>query len=62
MLRYRSTVGEALPPEFADPGRTPRSDDRDVIEDAFLTRLAQARTKEIERGVCLVGPTATSWT
>lgn len=56
MLRYRSAVGEALPPEFADPGRTPRSDDRDVIEDAFLTRLAQARTKEIERGVCLVGP------
>lgn len=56
LLRYRSTVGEALPPEFADPARAPRSDDREVLEAAFLTRLAQARTKEIERGVCLVGP------
>jgi len=55
-LRYRASLGDALPPEFSDPMRAPEPDDRDVIEAAFLHALSQARGREIERGVCLVGP------
>ncbi|MFT4042442.1 MAG: DNA replication/repair protein RecF [Gordonia sp. (in: high G+C Gram-positive bacteria)] len=49
-LRYRAAAGPDIVPapgERADP---------DVIAEQLLTRLAQARTKEIERGVSLVGP------
>lgn len=55
-VRYRSSLGDALPPEFADPFRTPEPDDVDVLEAAFLHQLTQMRQREIERGVCLVGP------
>ncbi|MBH0123302.1 DNA replication/repair protein RecF [Rhodococcus sp. CX] len=56
LLRYRSSLGDALPPEFADPARRPEPGDRATIEAAFVAALAAARTREIERGVCLVGP------
>jgi len=56
LLRYRSSLGDALPPEFADPERRPEPGDRATIEAAFVAALAAARTREIERGVCLVGP------
>lgn len=55
-LRYRSSLGEVLPPEFDDPARVPESDDRELLETMFLHRLAEVRSREIERGVCLVGP------
>ncbi|MCK0091463.1 DNA replication/repair protein RecF [Rhodococcus sp. HNM0563] len=55
-LRYRSSLGDALPAEFADPARVPEHDDLGLIEGAFLQRLSAMRSKEIERGVCLVGP------
>ena len=55
-LRYRSSLGDALPDEFSDPARVPAPDDREFLETVFLHRLAEARNKEIERGVCLVGP------
>ncbi|WP_338887739.1 DNA replication/repair protein RecF [Rhodococcus sovatensis] len=55
-VRYRSSLGDALPPEFADAHRTPESDDVEVLEAAFLHQLMQMRQREIERGVCLVGP------
>ncbi|HET8993910.1 MULTISPECIES: DNA replication/repair protein RecF [unclassified Rhodococcus (in: high G+C Gram-positive bacteria)] len=55
-LRYRSSLGDALPAEFADPARIPGHDDLGLIEVAFLQRLSEMRSKEIERGVCLVGP------
>ncbi|QXF82099.1 DNA replication/repair protein RecF [Rhodococcus pyridinivorans] len=55
-LRYRSSLADALPPEFSDPARTPAPDDREFLETVFLHRLAEVRSKEIERGVCLVGP------
>lgn len=56
LLRYRSSLGDALPLEFADPARRPEPGDRETIETAFVAALAAARTREIERGVCLVGP------
>ena len=55
-IRYRSSLAEALPPEFADPERDPELDDVEVLEAAFLHQLSQMRQREIERGVCLVGP------
>lgn len=48
-LRYRPAVGEEIVPA---EGRA----DVEFIEATLLTRLAEARQKEIERGVCLVGP------
>ncbi len=56
VLRYRSSLGEVLPAEFADPARVPERDDLELIEAAFLRRLSETSSKEIERGVCLVGP------
>lgn len=56
VLRYRSSLDDPLPAEFADPSRVPQHDDRELIEAAFLQRLSEMRSKEIERGVCLVGP------
>ncbi|WP_299569646.1 DNA replication/repair protein RecF [uncultured Williamsia sp.] len=48
-LRYRPAVGGEIVP---DDGRA----DVEFIEATLLTRLAEARQKEIDRGVCLVGP------
>ena len=53
---YRCSLAEALPPEFSDPDRAPEPDDIEVLEAAFLHRLSVMRQREIERGVCLVGP------
>jgi DNA replication and repair protein RecF len=55
-VRYRSSLGDALPPEFLDPARAPAADDRELLEAIFLQQLAVARPRELERGVCLVGP------
>ena len=46
-LRYRSGLGEALPPEPPDV---------DVLEAVLLTELTRVRPQEVERGLCLVGP------
>lgn len=50
---YRSA---ALPVELLDPAREPRSDDPAVLEQVLLSEIARARSKELDRGVCLVGP------
>ncbi|WP_280420391.1 DNA replication/repair protein RecF [Nocardia carnea] len=50
---YRSA---ALPDELLDPAREPRSDDPAVLEQVLLEEITRARSKELERGVCLVGP------
>ncbi|MCM6776969.1 DNA replication/repair protein RecF [Nocardia sp. CDC159] len=52
-IRYRSGY---LPPEFLDPDRAPEPDDAEVLEAILLRELSTARPKELERGVCLVGP------
>ncbi|MBJ8342557.1 DNA replication/repair protein RecF [Antrihabitans sp. YC3-6] len=55
-VRYKSSLGDSLPPEFLDIAREPVRDDAEVLEAVFLQELATVRSKEIERGVCLVGP------
>ncbi|RMI34103.1 DNA replication/repair protein RecF [Nocardia stercoris] len=52
-IGYRSGY---LPPEFLAPERIPAPDDIEVLEAILLRELAAARGKELERGVCLVGP------
>ncbi|WP_227979008.1 DNA replication/repair protein RecF [Nocardia spumae] len=52
-IRYRCA---ALPEEFLDPQRSPQPDDVEALEANMLSELASARSKELERGVCLVGP------
>ncbi|MGY4098115.1 DNA replication/repair protein RecF [Nocardia sp. R16R-3T] len=52
-IGYRSA---SLPPEFLDPARAPEPDDAAALEANMLRELAAARPKELERGVCLVGP------
>lgn len=52
-IRYRSA---SLPDEFLDPQRCPQPDDPAALEENMLRELAAARPKELERGVCLVGP------
>lgn len=52
-IRYRSGY---LPPELLDPDREPQPDDAQALEEILLRELAAARVKELERGVCLVGP------
>lgn len=52
-IGYRSSH---LPPEFLDPARPPQDDDQQVLESILLRELSTARPKELERGVCLVGP------
>ncbi|WP_433626041.1 DNA replication/repair protein RecF [Nocardia sp. CA-120079] len=52
-IGYRSA---SLPPEFLDPMRAPQPDDVEALEANLLRELAAARPKELERGVCLVGP------
>lgn len=55
-IRYVTSLVDSLPAEMTDPGRAPGDEDREVIEAAMLDRLARMRTKELDRGVCLVGP------
>ncbi len=43
-LGYRSSLGEKLEPDEA------------ALEDQLLAEAARLRTREVERGVCLVGP------
>ncbi|WP_051164206.1 DNA replication/repair protein RecF [Nocardia testacea] len=52
-IGYRSG---ALPAELLDPGRSPDPGDPALLEGILLRELATARAKELERGVCLVGP------
>ncbi|ASF10785.1 DNA replication/repair protein RecF [Nocardia brasiliensis] len=52
-IGYRSA---SLPPEFLDPAREPQADDTEALEAVLLRELAAARPRELERGVCLVGP------
>ncbi|GGK54643.1 DNA replication/repair protein RecF [Nocardia camponoti] len=52
-IGYRSSY---LPPELLDPARPPAADDQAVLHDILLRELAAARGKELDRGVCLVGP------
>lgn len=53
-IGYRSA---SLPPEFLDSARrSPQDDDEEALEAILLRELAAARPKELERGVCLVGP------
>lgn len=65
-LCYRSSVSAITDEPAQRPGRSPQppqppqlSGDRadaELIEAALLTELARARSAELERGVCLVGP------
>ena len=52
-IRYRSGY---LPPEFLEPGRVPEPGDAQALEEIMLRELSAARPRELERGVCLVGP------
>lgn len=52
-IGYRSSY---LPPELLDPAREPQPDDATQLEAIVLRELAAARPRELERGVCLVGP------
>ncbi|MFQ6225983.1 DNA replication/repair protein RecF [Nocardia sp. NPDC002869] len=52
-IGYRSG---ALPAALLDPGRPPEPGDRALLEETLLRELATSRAKELERGVCLVGP------
>jgi DNA replication and repair protein RecF len=52
-IRYRSGY---LPPEYLAPDRAAQPDDATVLESIMLSELSTARPKELERGVCLVGP------
>ncbi|MGW4530361.1 DNA replication/repair protein RecF [Nocardia sp. NPDC004340] len=52
-IGYRSA---SLPPELLDSARSPQDDDEEALEAILLRELAAARSKELERGVCLVGP------
>ncbi|GGF16197.1 DNA replication/repair protein RecF [Williamsia phyllosphaerae] len=49
-LRYRAVVGDEVLPTSDAPA------DEEYIEAVLLHSLAAARSKEIERGVCLIGP------
>lgn len=55
-IRYRSSLGSSLPPEFTEPEREPQAGDIAFLEERFLLELSAMRSKEIERGICLVGP------
>lgn len=55
-VRYRSSLGTSLPSELLDPAREPERDDVELLEASFLHELSVMRQREIERGVCLVGP------
>ncbi|EGD21462.1 DNA replication/repair protein RecF [Prescottella equi] len=55
-VRYKSSLGTSLPTELLDPTREPEPDDVELLEVSFLNELSEMRQREIERGVCLVGP------
>ncbi|MFC4603818.1 DNA replication/repair protein RecF [Rhodococcus kronopolitis] len=55
-IGYRSSLGASMPPELLDPARVWLREDVEVLEASFLNELAVARQREIDRGVCLVGP------
>ncbi|TQF74699.1 DNA replication/repair protein RecF [Rhodococcus spelaei] len=55
-IAYRSSLGRSLPPELLEPGRAWVREDVELLEASFLNELAQARQREIDRGVCLIGP------
>ncbi|MFC4123948.1 DNA replication/repair protein RecF [Nocardia rhizosphaerae] len=52
-IGYRSGY---LPPELLDPAREPAADDVEYLREIMLRELSTARTRELDRGVCLVGP------
>lgn len=52
-IAYRSGY---LPAELLDPARPPGRDDQAELEAVLLRELLAARPRELERGVCLVGP------
>jgi DNA replication and repair protein RecF len=52
-IGYRSGY---LPVDYLDPARAPHPDDAEQLQAILLRELAAARQKELERGVCLVGP------
>ncbi|MGW5308251.1 DNA replication/repair protein RecF [Nocardia thailandica] len=52
-IAYRSA---ALPPELTDPARPPEDGDEAALREILLRELAASRGRELERGVCLVGP------
>ncbi|GAA0508049.1 DNA replication/repair protein RecF [Saccharopolyspora thermophila] len=53
-VRYRSSLGDALPEDYGVPQGPPA--DPAELEKALLTELERVRPQEIERGVSLVGP------
>ncbi|GDY30940.1 DNA replication and repair protein RecF [Gandjariella thermophila] len=53
-VRYRSTLGAALPDGYGVPGGGRA--DPEALADALLAELGRIRAQEVERGVCLVGP------
>ncbi|NLG56184.1 MAG: DNA replication/repair protein RecF [Rhodococcus sp.] len=55
-VRYRSSLGDFLPENFTDPQRSPEVGDAKFVEEQFLQALAASRSKEIDRGMSLVGP------
>ncbi|MGW6375456.1 DNA replication/repair protein RecF [Rhodococcus sp. NPDC055112] len=55
-IRYRSSLGDSMPPELVDSGHHWIRDDVELLEASFLNELAVSRQREIDRGVCLVGP------
>lgn len=55
-IRYVTSLADSLPADLTDPARSPLPEDREVIEAAMLDRLSRMREKELDRGVCLVGP------
>ncbi|MEV0298420.1 DNA replication/repair protein RecF [Nocardia sp. NPDC050710] len=52
-IGYRSSY---LPSELLDAARAPQPDDTAALEAVVLRELGVARPKELDRGVCLVGP------
>lgn len=52
-IAYRSGY---LPPELLDPARAPEAGDAPLLHEIMLRELAAARNRELDRGVCLVGP------
>jgi DNA replication and repair protein RecF len=53
-VRYRCSLGAALPPEYGMPGG--QRADREALAAALLAELAKVRSQEIDRGVSLIGP------
>lgn len=53
-VAYRSGVGDALPASYGVPGG--EAADVDLLRDVLRTELVTVRPREVDRGVCLVGP------